>query len=125
MIQTLKEKWYQDCVNYDIPVSPSDIEDIIEDLLATKESKEKGYDKNTLIDNIVEIIDDNSCIVLNLLVSIKLDRYMTFGDKERLTECLEQCRDEYNYDFIGEAIKTCFGENVEYNFISSDYTIEL
>lgn len=43
MIKTLKEKWYQDCVNYDIPVSPSDIEDIIEDLLATKESKEQYY----------------------------------------------------------------------------------
>lgn len=45
MIEKLKEKWYKDCLKYNIPVSPSDIEDIIEDLLKTKQSKQEQYNK--------------------------------------------------------------------------------
>lgn len=32
-IQILTEKWYKDCLKYDIPVSPSDVKDIVEELV--------------------------------------------------------------------------------------------
>ena len=42
-LNELKDKWYDDCLKYNIPVSPSDIEDIIEELMKIKESKEQYY----------------------------------------------------------------------------------
>ena len=32
-IQILTEKWYEDCLKYDITVSPTDVKDIIEELI--------------------------------------------------------------------------------------------
>jgi hypothetical protein len=40
MIDALANKWYFDCLVYNIPVSPYDIRDIVEDLLNTKKEKE-------------------------------------------------------------------------------------
>ena len=39
----LRDKWYADCLRYNIPVNPSDVQDIVEDLIETKESKERYY----------------------------------------------------------------------------------
>lgn len=36
IIDTLAQKWYLDCLVYNIPVSPSDVKDIVEDLLLMK-----------------------------------------------------------------------------------------
>lgn len=43
IIEDLANKWYEDCLRYNIPISPSDVKDIIEDLIKTKKSKEKLY----------------------------------------------------------------------------------
>lgn len=42
MNETLTEKWYNDCLAYDIPVSPSDVKDIVEELLELKKEKENN-----------------------------------------------------------------------------------
>lgn len=39
--ELLIKKWYEDCLFYDIPVSPSDIKDIIEELVELKKEKEE------------------------------------------------------------------------------------
>jgi hypothetical protein len=36
LIDVLVNKWYTDCLVYNIPVSPSDIRDIVEELLSMK-----------------------------------------------------------------------------------------
>lgn len=36
IIETLSQKWYFDCLAYNIPVSPSDVRDVVEDLLSMK-----------------------------------------------------------------------------------------
>jgi hypothetical protein len=36
LIDVLVNKWYTDCLVYNIPVSPSDIRDIVEELLSIK-----------------------------------------------------------------------------------------
>lgn len=36
IIETLVQKWYLDCLVYNIPVSPSDVRDVVEDLLSMK-----------------------------------------------------------------------------------------
>ena len=41
IIDVLTNKWYLDCLVYNIPVSPSDIRNIVEDLLVTKKQKEE------------------------------------------------------------------------------------
>ena len=49
MIEILAEKWYNDCLVYDIPVSPSDVKDIVEELMEL--AKEKNNCKNTKENN--------------------------------------------------------------------------
>ena len=44
-VDELVDKWYEDCLSYDIPVSPSDVRDIIDNLILTKKEKE-NYDKD-------------------------------------------------------------------------------
>ena len=39
-VDKLVEKWHEDCLMYDIPVSPSDVRDIVENLVLTKKAKE-------------------------------------------------------------------------------------
>lgn len=41
IIEILANKWYFDCLVYNIPVSPSDVKDVVEDLLKTKTEKEE------------------------------------------------------------------------------------
>lgn len=41
IIETLKAKWFQDCLEYDIPLSPSDVEDIVRELVELKKEKEE------------------------------------------------------------------------------------
>ena len=41
IIDVLTNKWYMDCLVYDIPLSPSDVRDIVEDLVLTKKEKEE------------------------------------------------------------------------------------
>ena len=36
VIRELTAKWYEDCLKLDIPVSPSDIKDVVEDLVNTE-----------------------------------------------------------------------------------------
>ena len=43
IIEILTDKWHTDCLIYNIPVTPSDIKDFIEDLMETKVSKEEYY----------------------------------------------------------------------------------
>ena len=43
IIEILTHKWYTDCLVYNIPVTPSDIKDFVEDLIKTKASKEEYY----------------------------------------------------------------------------------
>lgn len=40
-IDILTEKWYTDCLKRNIPVSPSDIKDIVEELIEMKNEKEE------------------------------------------------------------------------------------
>lgn len=37
----LINKWYSDCLKYNIPLSPSDVEDIVKDLFELKKEKEE------------------------------------------------------------------------------------
>ena len=39
MKEKIIEKWYNDCLTYDIPVSPSDVKDIVEELMELKKEK--------------------------------------------------------------------------------------
>ena len=41
IVKILANKWYLDCLVYNIPVSPSDVKDIVEELLQTKTEKEE------------------------------------------------------------------------------------
>ena len=41
IIEILANKWYIDCLVYNIPVSPSDVRDVVEELLQTKIEKEE------------------------------------------------------------------------------------
>lgn len=41
VINTLVNKWYSDCLAHNIPVSPSDVKDIVSDLFETKNHKEE------------------------------------------------------------------------------------
>lgn len=40
--EILIEKWYEDCLFYNIPVSPSDVKDIVEELIKLKKEKEEA-----------------------------------------------------------------------------------
>ena len=40
IIKTLRDKWYEDCLKYNIPVSPSDVKDIVEELVSMKNEEE-------------------------------------------------------------------------------------
>ena len=40
IIEILAEKWYIDCLVYNIPVSPSDVKDIVEELISMKNKEE-------------------------------------------------------------------------------------
>ena len=40
IIETLTHKWYSDCLAYNIPVSPSDVRDVVEDLLSMKNEED-------------------------------------------------------------------------------------
>ena len=52
IIDILAHKWYIDCLVYNIPMSPSDVQDVVEDLLKTKKEaeKEKKMKKYTIED---------------------------------------------------------------------------
>ncbi len=39
--EILANKWYFDCLVYNIPISPSDVKDVVEELLKTKTEKEE------------------------------------------------------------------------------------
>ena len=39
-IQILTEKWYDDCLKYNIPVSPSDVKDIVKELIEMRKENE-------------------------------------------------------------------------------------
>lgn len=41
IIEILANKWYLDCLVYNIPVSPSDVKDIIEELFELKKEREE------------------------------------------------------------------------------------
>lgn len=64
IIGILINKWYLDCLVYNIPISPSDIKDIVEDLLKTKEEADQwkgelpilGEESNFDIDNFRETL---------------------------------------------------------------------
>ena len=53
IVDKLVDKWYKDCLIYDIPVSPSDVKDIVENLILTKHSKKKTGNKVALKKNIL------------------------------------------------------------------------
>ena len=40
IIEILANKWYIDCLVYNIPVSPSDVKDIVEELVSMKNEEE-------------------------------------------------------------------------------------
>ena len=40
IIEILANKWYTDCLVYNIPVSPSDVKDIVEELVSMKNEEE-------------------------------------------------------------------------------------
>ena len=40
IVEILTNKWYTDCLVYDIPVSPSDVKDIVEELISMKNEEE-------------------------------------------------------------------------------------
>lgn len=40
IIDVLTNKWYTDCLVYNIPVSPSDVRDIVEELVSIKKEEE-------------------------------------------------------------------------------------
>lgn len=40
-IAILTNKWYDDCLQYNIPLSPSDVEDTVRDLFTLKKEKEE------------------------------------------------------------------------------------
>ena len=40
IIEILANKWYLDCLVYNIPVSPSDVKDIVEELISMKKEEE-------------------------------------------------------------------------------------
>lgn len=39
-IEILRDKWYEDCLKYNIPVSPSDVKNIVEELIGMREENE-------------------------------------------------------------------------------------
>lgn len=39
IIDVLTNKWYLDCLVYNIPVNPSDVRDIVEELIQMKKDK--------------------------------------------------------------------------------------
>lgn len=41
IVETLKDKWYEDCLTHNIPVSPSDVKDIVEELVEMKNEEDK------------------------------------------------------------------------------------
>lgn len=40
VVEILKDKWYDDCLKYNIPVSPSDMKDIVEELIEMRKENE-------------------------------------------------------------------------------------
>jgi hypothetical protein len=40
IIEILASKWYIDCLVYNIPVSPSDVKDVVEELVLMKNEEE-------------------------------------------------------------------------------------
>ena len=40
IIEILANKWYFDCLVYNIPVSPSDVKDIVEELISMKNEED-------------------------------------------------------------------------------------
>lgn len=41
-IEILRDKWYEDCLKYNIPVSPNEVKDIVEELIEMKKNKEEN-----------------------------------------------------------------------------------
>ena len=41
IVDVLTSKWFEDCLVYDIPLSPSDIRDMVEELVLLKKEKEE------------------------------------------------------------------------------------
>ena len=59
IIEILTHKWYIDCLVYNIPVSPSDIRDVMEDLLKTKrEAEEEGKMKKYTLKDYKKFCDE-------------------------------------------------------------------
>ena len=53
VIETLRDKWYGDCLTFDIPVSPSDVEDVVRELVSMKKVESEPK-KKTLIEMLIE-----------------------------------------------------------------------
>lgn len=51
VMRILANKWYTDCLVYDIPVSPSDVKDVVEELVQMKiEKEDEKVDKEMIED---------------------------------------------------------------------------
>lgn len=64
IINTLKEKWYNDCLTYNIPTSPSDIKDIVEELINLKTEKEKTIMVKNWDDLKEKYPEDRACMTI-------------------------------------------------------------
>ena len=77
IIDVLTERWYTDCLVYDIPLSPSDVRDIVEELVLLKEEKEEWMKEE--IEEVKEMkkytIDDYKEFCNDVLVLPPLDDF--------------------------------------------------
>ena len=55
----LRDKWYADCLRYNIPVNPSDVQDIVEELVEMTSEEEIELCISRLKERIKEIVENN------------------------------------------------------------------
>lgn len=67
IINELRDKWYEDCLKYNIPVSPSDVQDIVEELLELKNDKDSQYIKDATF---CSIFDDGLTVEMKCKINI-------------------------------------------------------
>ena len=46
IIKALRDKWYEDCLEYNIPVSPGEVKDVVEELVEMVQVSEEGKEMN-------------------------------------------------------------------------------
>jgi hypothetical protein len=61
IIENLTDKWYEDCLNLDIPVSPSDIKDVVEELVSMKNEEEKEMTYQEKIKDLLQWMYETVC----------------------------------------------------------------